>query len=120
MKRLLAVLLFVTLTSICWGQSVKDQLAVLKVEAAPLLAKREANRAAQKVLQQRSDDITKSVAKYKEDLAAYDAQNNDNAAKLTAIGMSWATLMNYCVKNLPANATDEMIHDACGERWDGN
>ncbi len=59
-------------------QTVKDQLAALSKEAAPLIAQREANRKALAALAQTKSDIDtayealdKGTAKYKVDLASY-------------------------------------------------
>ena len=88
MKRSLAVALILALTSAMnWAQStetpkqptsIKDQLAALETEAAPLLALRDANKKVLTSLNQTYDDInsgiadlTKSGNNYKTDLAAY-------------------------------------------------
>src|SRR5277367_56653 len=61
------------------GQSVKDQLAALQQEAAPLLATREANKKTLATMEQTKSDIEfgdsalgKGAAKYKNDKDAYD------------------------------------------------
>lgn len=224
MKRSIVVLVFLSLASLAWGQSLKEQSAALQKEAAPLLAQREVNKKTLAALNQTKDDIdfgvaalTKSVNQYKVDLAAYSVdlgaytpaaaqvnaelaahnanrcttrqgssacdgynaeaerlnarrawlqtqkddldrrkgfldqtrsktlelqqimsdktvkytadakvyndQNNVNEAKIADLSKRWQTLLaslGDCFKKLPNSATDEMIHEACGERWDGN
>lgn len=73
----IAVLLLIA--TVGFGQSIKDQLAGLQAEAAPLLTKREANKATLADLNKTKDDIdfgyatlTKYVDKYKTDRSAYD------------------------------------------------
>ena len=225
MKRRITVVIFIALTSaMSWGQSIKEQLAALKTEAAPYLAKSEENKKALTALNQTYTDIndgvaalTKSVNNYKTDLAAYmvdfaaynaavnehntatdahnahrcsapqgsnacdwynqeanrsdvqfnylntqkadlnrrqgyldqthakndeltqilsdksekytsdekayNAQNNENEAKLEPLRARWKALMGQlksCLDKLPPNPTDEMLHDGCGQLWDGN
>ncbi len=80
MKRTsILVSLMLLLATVGFAQSIKDQLAGLTAQAAPLLAQREANKATLKTLDQTLSDInfgfdtlTKYVAKYKTDKDAYD------------------------------------------------
>jgi len=61
--------------------------------------------------------------KYTADSKAYNAQNDENEAKIKAIADKWNAVLNGmgdCYKNLPANASDEQVHEACGAAWDGN
>jgi len=61
--------------------------------------------------------------KFDADAKAYNDQNDANEAKIAPFAAKWKSAlesMGECYKKLPANATDEQIHESCGAAWDGN
>lgn len=61
--------------------------------------------------------------KYAADVKAYNAQNEENEAKIDSIAKRWNALKNQlqpCLDKLPPNPTNEMMHEVCGQLWDGN
>ena len=61
--------------------------------------------------------------KYIADEKAFNDENDENEAKLVAISARYVALtakMKPCLDKLPANPTDEMLHETCGQLWDGN
>lgn len=67
--------------------------------------------------------LSDKTEKYTSDTKAYNAQNDANNAKLEDIARRILALkaqLKPCLDKLPPNPTDEMLHDKCGQLWDGN
>lgn len=74
-------------------------------------------------LKELSQVLSDKAEKWAADVKKWNRYNDDNEAKITAIRNRWQELMRgmgSCIDNLPPNATDEDIHEACGAKWDGN
>ncbi len=76
-----------------------------------------------KELRELQSTMQAKFEKYTADAKAYNAQNEENEAKIKALAERWNAITNSlgdCYKKLPDNATDEQVHEACGAAWDGN
>jgi len=98
------------------GDQIKQQQIQLDQRLGSLITTRGQLKELSKILSDKTEKWTADVKKWNSD-------NDDNEAKITAIRNRWQELMSSmgsCLDKLPANATDEDIHEACGAKWDGN
>jgi chromosome segregation ATPase len=74
-------------------------------------------------LKELSQVLSDKTEKWTADVKKWNDENNDNEAKITDLQRRFQLLVNSlgdCLKQVGPNATNEDIHAACGEKWDGN
>lgn len=67
--------------------------------------------------------LIEKAEKYTEDAKAFNAQNDDNEAKIVALKARYDAIiaqLKPCLDKLPPNPSDEQMHEVCGQLWDGN